>query len=87
MGEPKVRDKAKILLVEDDLELCERLKDWFSLENHVVEDVTSGEDALQMLRNYHFDIIVLDLGLPGMPGVEVCKKYRSEGGRTPILFL
>lgn len=78
---------AKILLVEDDTDLAARLKDWFSLDNHLVEDVTTGEDALQMLRNYTFDIVVLDWSLPGMPGIEVCKKYRSEGGKTPILFL
>lgn len=78
---------AKILLVEDDPELAERLRDWFGLENHVVELIDNGEDALQMLENYTFDVIILDWGLPGILGPEVCQRYRKSGGVTPILFL
>lgn len=78
---------AKILLVEDDLELAKRLNDWFGMENHVVEVVYTGEEALHMLKVFQYDIVILDWGLPGMNGIEVCKKYRSSGGQTPIIFL
>jgi DNA-binding response OmpR family regulator len=78
---------AKILVVEDDIELAERLDDWFKLENHIVEVVGSGEDALQMLSVYSYDVVVLDWGLPGMNGIDVCKQYRRSGGHTPIIFL
>jgi DNA-binding response OmpR family regulator len=78
---------AKILLVEDDLELADRLQDWFSLENHILETVHSGEDALQMMESFEFDVVVLDWGLPGMAGIDVLKTYRKGGGQTPVIFL
>ena len=78
---------AKILLVEDDLELSQRMEDWFSLENHNLEVVHSGEDALQMLTSFEFDVVVMDWGLPGMTGLEVVKQYRKQGGAAPIIFL
>ncbi|MBX9940193.1 MAG: response regulator transcription factor [Candidatus Obscuribacterales bacterium] len=78
---------AKILLVEDDLELSQRMEDWFSLENHNLEVVHNGEDALQMLTSFEFDVVVMDWGLPGMTGLEVVKQYRKQGGAAPIIFL
>lgn len=79
---------AKILLVEDDTELAERLEDWFSLENHTIEVVHNGEDAQQMLGSFEFDVVVLDWGLPGaLTGVDVCRNYRKGGGQAPIIFL
>lgn len=78
---------AKILLVEDDLELSDRMEDWFSLENHTLEVVHNGEDALQMLSSFEFDVVVMDWGLPGMTGLDVVKAYRKNGGAAPIIFL
>lgn len=78
---------AKILLVEDDEELTESLVSYLSMENHAVELVMSGEDALQLLENFKYDVIVLDWGLPGMSGVEVLRKFRHSGGTTPVIFL
>lgn len=78
---------AKLLLVEDDQELRERLVEWFTIEGHTVESTDTGEDALQLLKAFNFDIVVLDWGLPAMLGVEVCQTYRREGGQTPIIFL
>jgi two-component system response regulator QseB len=78
---------AKILLVEDDVELAERLSDWFETESYVFEAVYSGEDALQLLKSFDFDVILLDWNLPGISGIEVCKHYRAKGGQAPIIFL
>src|SRR5580692_569361 len=78
---------AKILLVEDDVELAMRLRDWFALENHVFEVASSGEDALQMLEGFDFDVVVLDWSLPGISGLEVCRRYRASGGQAGIIFL
>ena len=46
----------------------------------------SGEDALQMLGGFDFDVVVLDWSLPGMTGLDVCKKYRANGGQAPSFF-
>jgi DNA-binding response OmpR family regulator len=78
---------AKILLVEDDLEIIEKLKVWFSSEGHLIEAVTNGEDALQLLQNFTFDIAILDWQLPGISGVELCRRYREAGGMCYIIML
>jgi DNA-binding response OmpR family regulator len=78
---------AKVLVVEDEHDLSIPIKDWLTREQHVVELVDNGAEALSRLKVYKFDVIVLDLMIPGMNGMEVCKRFRSEGGSTPILML
>lgn len=77
----------KVLLVEDDLEIIEALEGWFKQENIVFESVQSGGDALQLLNAFDFDAIILDWGLPDMTGIEVCRRYRNNGGTAGVLFL
>lgn len=78
---------AKILLVEDDTNLADKLKFWFESQGEQIEHVGSGEDALHLLTNFSFDVILLDWTLPGITGLEVCKRYRKSGGSTPVIFL
>ena len=78
---------AKVLIIDDDSVLCDSLAGWLQLEGHTVETAGEGEDALQMLSNYQYDVIVLDWGLPTISGLDVLKRYRRNGGITPIIFL
>lgn len=78
---------AKVLLVEDDPQLSQQLQDWFVSEHHLVEAVDSGEDALQLLTNFTFDLVVLDWNLTDITGLHVCQRYRAAGGKAPIIFL
>jgi two-component system response regulator TctD len=78
---------AKILIVEDDLELAGRLKDWLRREKHTTELATTGQDASQHLSLQKYDVIILDIILPGISGLDVCKQFRARGGTTPILIL
>lgn len=78
---------AKILIVDDDLELSSALQNFLILQGHTVETTGTGEDAMQLLKSFSYDIIVLDWGLPGMDGDELCRLYRARGGMTPIMFL
>jgi len=78
---------GRILLVEDDEMIASVVEDVLCEYNHVVDLVTTGPDALDQLLHYHYDMAIIDWGLPGMPGFTVCEKYRSEGGKIPILFL
>lgn len=77
----------KILLVDDDVQLTDKLTVWLSSENYTVESVASGADALQLLEQTAYDIIVLDWTLADTTGLEVCKQFRQQGGKTPIIFL
>ncbi|HEY9784881.1 MAG TPA: response regulator transcription factor [Candidatus Obscuribacterales bacterium] len=78
---------AKILLVEDDSEVADVVKDWLVDEHHVVDVVGSGAEALNRLRFDKYDVLVLDWGLPDLSGIEICKRFRSAGGQSPVLML
>lgn len=79
---------AKILLVEDEPDFSTLISEWLKAsDHHVIDAVPKGEEALDLLRFYKFDLIILDWMLPGMSGLEVCKAFRSTGGTTPVLML
>jgi DNA-binding response OmpR family regulator len=78
---------AKILLVEDEVDLLETVRDWLVEDGHLVETSGSGEEAQEMLARQDYDILILDWMLPGKSGLEVCTDYRSRGGNAAILML
>lgn len=78
---------AKILIVEDDKALCGTVEKWLTFEHHLVEVVDNGEAALENLKFYKYDLVVLDVNLPKLSGLDVCKQFRETGGSTPILML
>jgi DNA-binding response OmpR family regulator len=78
---------AKILIVDDERDLCGLVRNWLAREKHLVEEADNGLDALNQLGFSKFDVIILDLMLPGMNGLEVCKRFRQQLGHTPILML
>lgn len=78
---------AKVLIVEDDPGVCETVKDWLENQFHSVEIAGCGEEALEYLRSYDFDVIILDLYLPDIDGLEVLQKYRAKGGAARVLIL
>lgn len=77
----------KILIVEDEEDLAGAIKDWLTDEYHTAQIVGDGAQALSRLESEHYDLVVLDLMLPEIDGMEVCRRYRSAGGNTPILML
>jgi DNA-binding response OmpR family regulator len=77
----------KILIIEDDVEVAERIEAWLRSQSYVVEKVVTGKEALERLRFYEYDVILLDLNIPSPDGIQVCKQFRDTGGKTPILML
>jgi DNA-binding response OmpR family regulator len=80
-------DKKKILIVEDERQIRESLKDFFILQSYLVFDAATGDAGLTMGLTEHPDLIVLDIMLPGMHGFDVCRGLRSGGYSGPVLFL
>lgn len=78
---------AKILIVDDDITLCASLREWLEEASLMVEVVHGGADAVDYLRTFNYDVVILDWELPQLNGVDICKKFRSAGGQTPILML
>ncbi len=77
----------RILLAEDDALLAKGILYAFNKHNFPIEWVKTGGHALTAVQNENFDLMILDLGLPGMDGIQVLKELRSEENATPILIL
>ncbi|HEY9715048.1 MAG TPA: response regulator transcription factor [Chroococcales cyanobacterium] len=78
---------AKLLLVEDDKTLAEMVRAWLVGEKHMVEVVHDGADALERLLGSEYDLVILDWDLPSISGIEILSRYRSKGGKAPIIML
>lgn len=78
---------ARILLVEDDPSLARGLSATLKAAGYAVDLAEDGESALALAREEPFALITLDLGLPDMSGLDVLKRLRRDGSRTPILIL
>ncbi len=83
----KDEHRVRVLLVEDEEGLAASLKRGLHADGFVVEVAADGLTGLWMAREQPFDVIVLDLLLPGMNGFQVCGTLREEGNWTPILIL
>jgi len=79
--------RRRLLLVEDDLTLRQALTFNLTREGYDVTSAADGEAALEAARNERLDLILLDVMLPGMSGVEVLRVLRREGVTTPVIIL
>jgi two-component system response regulator RegX3 len=78
---------GRILVVEDEAAISEAVSYALREAGYDVDAVGDGADALEQARTRRYDLMVLDLLLPGLPGVEVCAQLRAEQNDLPILML
>lgn len=76
-----------VLLVEDNLDLAATVIDYLDLEGINCDHATHGVAGLELLKQQCFDVLLLDLNLPRLGGLEVCTRLREEGSDLPILML
>ncbi|WP_309241929.1 response regulator transcription factor [Brevibacillus daliensis] len=79
-------EKERILIVDDEERIRRLLKMYLERENYYIDEAEHGEEALEKALNQDYNIILLDLMLPGMDGIEVCEKIREQKA-TPIIML
>ncbi|OGV26747.1 MAG: DNA-binding response regulator [Legionellales bacterium RIFCSPHIGHO2_12_FULL_37_14] len=77
----------RLLLVEDDLHLGEAVKEGLIQQGFVVDWLVDGLAAKRAVQTEHFDLILLDLSLPKLSGLEFLRSFRTNGGTTPVLVL
>jgi DNA-binding response OmpR family regulator len=77
----------KILLVDDEPSMIDALERGLTAEGFVTESASNGIDGLWMAEEQVFDVIILDIMLPGLSGYEVCRRLRAAGSTVPILML
>lgn len=76
-----------VLLVEDDLRVARLVQEAFGARNWQTECVSDGDEGLARARQGAHDILILDIELPGLSGLEICSRFRKDGHTTPILML
>jgi len=76
-----------VLLVEDETDIVSPLVRTLEREGYTVDQATTGKDAIAAAIEHHHDILILDLGLPDMDGLEVCRRLRETGYQGALLIL
>ena len=75
-----------ILLVENDFYLSELLTEVLTECNFFVKTVSNGLNLLQLVERHHYDLIILNIVLPQLNGIDLCRQLRRQGYHMPILF-
>ena len=88
MSAVKDQRPLRILVVEDNADISENIGDYFEARGHILDFAMEGIGGLHLALTQDYDIIVLDIMLPGMDGLTFCRKLRAEGGNLiPVLML
>lgn len=77
----------KILAADDEPAMLMGLQDNLEFEGYTVETASNGEEALTKIAMQNYDLIILDIMMPKVSGLEVCKRMRKDGINTPVIFL
>jgi len=77
----------RLLVVEDEPDLRRQLEAALTAQGYAVDASGDGKEALYLATEYPFDAAVVDLGLPGMSGLDIIRRLRADGSRLPVLIL
>ena len=77
---------AKILVVDDEPQIRRMLRTTLTSSGYQVADARSGEDSLVVFREYLPDLVIMDLNMPGMGGLQACRELRADSD-VPIIIL
>src|ERR1700742_3688055 len=78
---------SRVLVVDDEPAVRRALERALRLENHDVTLAADGEEALDQLASHPADAVILDVMMPKLDGLEVCRRLRTAGERTPVLMV
>lgn len=81
------QNPLRLLIVEDDAALASTIGEWFTLDGHSCDYAADGQAALSLLSLSHFDVMLLDVSLPRIDGLDVARHVRQAGNMIPILML
>ena len=79
--------KGRILIVDDDKDLCETLEQTLALDEFEATSRMSAEDALALLDSQDFDVVVTDLNMHGMSGLELCQRIVANRPDMPVIVI
>jgi len=84
---PNLVRPGRILVIDDEPEIAELVKDALTAEGHTVETAQCGTEGVSMAAAAHFDLVFTDLGMPDMSGWDVAKRIRADTPRTPVVLV
>ena len=76
-----------ILIIEDDAQSRQVVRLATEAQSYILTEASSGDEGLELARASDPDLILLDINMPGMSGLDVCRKLRAEGSLVPIIML
>ena len=79
--------RARILVVDDEEHLAAGISENLAAEGYATEVAHDGEEGLRKIRANDYDLVLLDIMMPKLNGLEVCETLRREGRQTPVMFL
>jgi len=82
-----VRDKTKVLIVDDEKLLCEAMTDILEFKGYEIDSVNSGYDAIARVKDKFFDVILMDIKMPEMNGVEAFNKIKIISPQTVVILM
>lgn len=78
---------ARVLIVDDEINLAEGIRENLEIEGYSTDVAHDGAEGLEKLRTESFDLVLLDVMMPKIDGLQVCARLREAGNQTPVLFL
>jgi DNA-binding response OmpR family regulator len=78
---------AKLLIIEDARDVAKMMAEWLTFSDFIVDICHDGNDASERLRRNKYDLVILDLGLPGVDGVDILGALRESGNQTPVMVV
>ncbi|HVH04939.1 MAG TPA: response regulator transcription factor [Myxococcota bacterium] len=87
MASPEPRAPLRVLIVEDDPAMAMALRDGFAFEGHQVLHAADGAEGLALATQAAVDLVILDVMLPKLDGLEVCRQLRAAGREVPVIML
>ena len=79
--------QLNLLVIDDDPEMCNLLEKVLVREDYHVQTACRGDDALKLLRQKEFDLIISDLKMPGLSGIELIRQAKAASPETPIILI
>jgi DNA-binding response OmpR family regulator len=79
--------KPRVLIVDDEEELVQTLAERLTVRDYDVSTSLSGEDAVEKMKHYNFDVVILDVAMPGMDGIETLRRIKSTKPLTEVIML
>lgn len=80
-------EKERILVVDDEIEACRTLKDFMVLKGYEVQTALSGKEAIEMVESFNPHIVLLDIIMPGMGGIDTLKEIKKVAPKTGIIMV